>query len=46
MNNRKVKTIKIILRTRSKYEEMKNVKDYNSEFIIQNYSNEVLISTS
>ena len=46
MNNRKVKTIKIILRTRSKYKGMKNIKGCNSEFIIQNYSNEVLISTS
>ena len=34
MNNREVKTIKIILRTRSKYEEMKSTKGANSEFII------------
>ena len=34
MNNREVKTIKIILRTRSKYEEMKSAKGANSEFII------------
>jgi len=34
MNNREVKTIKIILRTRSKYEEMKSTKGGNSEFII------------
>ena len=34
MNNREVKTIKIILRTRSKYEEMKNIKSCNSKFII------------
>ena len=46
MNNREVKNIKIILRTRSKYEEMKSTKGGNSEFRIHNYSNEVLISTS
>ncbi|GEM_PF-5536048 len=36
MNNREVKPIKIILRTRSKYEEMKNIKGCNSEFRIHN----------
>ena len=30
MNNREVKNIKIILRTRSKYEEMKSTKGGNS----------------
>ena len=34
MNYREVKPIKIILRTRSKYKEMKNIKSCNSEFII------------
>ena len=46
MNNREVKTIKIILRTSSNYKEMKNIKGCNSLFRIHNYSNEVLISTS
>ena len=36
MNYREVKPIKIILRTRSKYKGMKNIKGCNSEFIIQN----------